>query len=133
MPVIMRIMRRSGPGLIWTPCILLMTPIEYHLHSFNTFQYVLFKCIGVPGMCPEPRWIDYPAPRSPADSFVMAGPIRHCLLRACITITSFTHYWDGWKGGRQKNNLIVVHPNIDYIHCQCKIKQKMKETRCKLF
>ena len=27
------------------------------------------------------RWIDYPAPRS-ADSFVMAGPIRHCLLRA---------------------------------------------------
>ena len=29
MPVIMRIMRRSGPGLIWTPCILLMTPKEY--------------------------------------------------------------------------------------------------------
>ena len=33
-------------------------------------------------MCPEPRWIGYPAPRSPADSFAMAGPIRHCLLRA---------------------------------------------------
>ena len=77
-------MRRYGPGLIWTPSILLMTPIEYPLHSFSTFQYFLFKCIGVPGMCPEPRWIDYPAPRSPADSFVMAGPIRHCLLRACI-------------------------------------------------
>ena len=42
------------------------------------------KCIEVPGMCPEPRWIDYPAPRSQADSFAMAGPIRHCLLRACI-------------------------------------------------
>ena len=41
-------------------------------------------CIWVPGMCPEPGWIDYPAPRSPADSFVMAGPIRHCLLRACV-------------------------------------------------
>ena len=37
-------------------------------------------------MCPEPCWIDYPALRSPADSFVMAGPIRHCLLRACVTI-----------------------------------------------
>ena len=35
-------------------------------------------------MCPEPRWIDYPAPISPADSFVMAGPIKHCLLRACV-------------------------------------------------
>ena len=33
-------------------------------------------------MCPELRWIDYPAPRSPANSFVMAGPIRHGLLRA---------------------------------------------------
>ena len=87
MPVIMRIMWRSGPGFIWTPCILLMTPIEYPLHSFSTFHYFLFKCIWVPGMCPEPRWIDYPAPRSPADSFVMAGPIRHCLLQACRVIT----------------------------------------------
>ena len=71
--VIMRIMRRSGPGLIWTPCILLMTPIENPLHSFSTFHYFLFKCIRVPGMCPEARWIDYPALRSPAaDNFV--GP-----------------------------------------------------------
>ena len=84
MPVIMMIMRRSGPGLIWTPCILLMTPKEYPLHRFSTFHYFLFKCIRVPRMFPEPRWIDYPAPRSPADSFVMAGPIKHCLLRACI-------------------------------------------------
>ena len=22
----------------------------------------------------------------------------------------FTQHWDGWKGGGQKNNLIVVHP-----------------------
>ena len=49
----MRIVRRYGPGLIWTPCILLMTPIEYPLHSFSTFHYFLFKCIRVPGMCPE--------------------------------------------------------------------------------
>ena len=82
MPVIIRIMRRSGPGLIWTPCILLMTPKEYPLHRFSTFHYFVFKCIRVPRMCLEPRWIDYPAPRSPADSFVMAGPIKHCLLRA---------------------------------------------------
>ena len=84
MPVIMRIMRRSGPGLTWTPCILLMTPKEYPLHRFSTFHYFLFKCIRVPRMCPEPRLIDYPAPRSPADSFVMAGPIKHCLLRAWL-------------------------------------------------
>ena len=32
-------------------------------------------------MCPKPHWIDYPAPRSLADSFGMAGPIRH--LPAC--------------------------------------------------
>ena len=23
----------------------------------------------------------------------------------------FTQHWDSWKGGGQKNNLIVVHPN----------------------
>ena len=57
--------------------------VSIPLHIFSTFHYFLFKCIRVPGMCPEPRWIDYPAPRSPAGSFVMAGPIRHCLLRAC--------------------------------------------------
>ena len=91
MPVIMRIMRRSGPGLIWTPCILLTTPKEYPLHRFSTFHYFLFKCIRVPRMCPEPRWIDYPAPRSPADSFVMAGPIKHCLLRACIQVCICMH------------------------------------------
>ena len=39
MPAIMRIMRRSGPGLLWTPCILLMTPKEYPLHRFSTFHY----------------------------------------------------------------------------------------------
>ena len=38
------------------------------------------------GMCPEPRWTDYPAPRSPVDSFAMTGPIRHCLLLACTSI-----------------------------------------------
>ena len=27
-----------------------------------------------------------------------------------IITTMFTQYWDGWKGGLQKNNLIVVHP-----------------------
>ena len=46
------------------------------------YSIFCLKCIEVPGMCPEPRWIDYPAPRSQADSFAMAGPIRHCLLRA---------------------------------------------------
>ena len=38
------------------------------------------QCIWVPEMCPESRCIDYPSPRSPADSLAMAGPIRHCLL-----------------------------------------------------
>ena len=42
-------------------------------------------------MCPEPRWIDYPAPRSPADSFVMAGPIIHCLLQACYSAKTDFH------------------------------------------
>ena len=36
--------------------------------------------------------------------------------------TMFTQHWDGWKGGGQKNNLIVVHPPTFNIHCQCKIK-----------
>ena len=27
-----------------------------------------------------------------------------------IITTMFTQHWDGWKGGGQKNNLIVVHP-----------------------
>ena len=27
-----------------------------------------------------------------------------------IITTIFTQHWDGWKGGGQKNNLIVVHP-----------------------
>ena len=27
-----------------------------------------------------------------------------------IISTIFTQHWDGWKGGGQKNNLIVVHP-----------------------
>ena len=26
------------------------------------------------------------------------------------TTAMFTQYWDGWKGGGPKNNLIVVHP-----------------------
>ena len=26
------------------------------------------------------------------------------------TTAIFTQYWDGWKGGGQKNNIIVVHP-----------------------
>ena len=26
------------------------------------------------------------------------------------TTAIFTQYWDGWKGGGQKNNMIVVHP-----------------------
>ena len=26
------------------------------------------------------------------------------------TTAIFTQYWDGWKGGGPKNNLIVVHP-----------------------
>ena len=26
-----------------------------------------------------------------------------------IITTIFTQHWDGWKGGGQKNNLIVVH------------------------
>ena len=54
-------------------------------HCTVVIRYTIFclKCIWVPGMFPGPRWIDYPAPRSPAESFVMAGPIRHCLLRAC--------------------------------------------------
>ena len=53
MPVIMRIMRISGTGLIWTPCVLLMTPKEYPLHRVSTFHYFLFKCIRVPIMSPE--------------------------------------------------------------------------------
>ena len=28
----------------------------------------------------------------------------------CIITTIFTQHWDGWKGGGQKNNLIMVHP-----------------------
>ena len=82
MPVIIRIMRRFGPGLIWTPCICPWRLYSLPLYSFRTFYYCFLKYIWVPGMCPGPRWIDYPAPRSPANSFVMAGPIRHCLLRA---------------------------------------------------
>ena len=27
-----------------------------------------------------------------------------------ITTATFTKHWDGWKGGGQKNNLSVVHP-----------------------
>ena len=27
-----------------------------------------------------------------------------------IITTMFTQHWDGWKGGGQKSNLIVVHP-----------------------
>ena len=48
----------------------------------NVGSFTEIRGDSMPGMCPDPRWIDYPAPRSPADSFVMAGPIRHCLLRA---------------------------------------------------
>ena len=50
------------------------------------FTMFCIKCIWMPEMCPGPRWIDYPAPRSPADCFVMAGPIRHGLLRACSVV-----------------------------------------------
>ena len=52
-------------------------------HCTVLVLYTVFclTCNWVPGMCHEPRWIGYPAPRSPADSFAMAGPIRHCLLR----------------------------------------------------
>ena len=62
-------------------------------HCTVLILYTMFclKCIWVPGMCPEPRWIDYPAPRSPADSFAMAGPIRHCLLRACNNNNNFIY------------------------------------------
>ncbi len=30
-----------------------------------------------------------------------------------ITPPICTQHWDGWKGGGQKNNLIVVHPQHD--------------------
>ena len=56
--------------------------VSHCCNSFSTLNYVLLKMHLVPGMCPEPRWIDYTSPRSAADSFAMAGPIRHCLLRA---------------------------------------------------
>ena len=31
------------------------------------------------------------------------------------TTAIFTKHWDGWKGGGQKNNLIVVHPQYRLI------------------
>ena len=30
---------------------------------YTIYTIFCLKCIWVPGMCPEPRWIDYPAPR----------------------------------------------------------------------
>ena len=57
-----------------------------HCAVLIRYTIVCLKCIWVPGMCPEPRWIDYPVPRSPGESFAMAGPIRHCLLRACCAV-----------------------------------------------
>ena len=38
-------MEHIGAANGLTPCIVLMTPIEYPLHSFTTFHYFLFKCI----------------------------------------------------------------------------------------
>ena len=81
MPAIMRIMRRSGQLAFSHDAYASM---EYPIVVLVRFTLFCLKCIWMPEMCPAPRWIDYPAPRSPADSFVMAGPIRHCLLRACI-------------------------------------------------
>ena len=57
---------------------------SYHCTVLVPFTLVCLQCIWVPGMCPENRWIYNPAPRSPSDSFVMAGPIRHCFLRAWV-------------------------------------------------
>ena len=34
------------------------------------------------------------------------------------TTAIFTKYWDGWKGGGQKNNIIVVHPLIWLKSCR---------------
>ena len=40
--------------------------------------------------------------------------IQHCLFptknKNIITTTICSQNWDDWKGGGQKNNLIVVHP-----------------------
>ena len=39
--------------------------------------------------------------------------IQHRLFQTeqnYIATTSSTQHWDGWKGGGQKNNRIVVHP-----------------------
>ena len=72
---------------IWTPCIFHAWRLcQYGVSHCSLVRFTMFclKCIWMPEMCPAPRWIGYPAPRSPADSFVMAGPIRHGLLRACF-------------------------------------------------
>ena len=55
----------------------LMTPIESHIvQGFSNLYYFLLKMhLGAEDVPAELRWIDYPASRSPADSFVMAGPI----------------------------------------------------------
>ena len=38
MPFMMRIMRRSGPGLTWTPCISSYNTIQYNTIQYNTIE-----------------------------------------------------------------------------------------------
>ena len=87
------------------------TTIQYTTIHYNTLQYTTIHYNTLQFTTIQCNAMQY-------NTTLFISNIEH---NYTIT-TMFTQHWDGWKGGWQKNNLIVVHPPTFNIHCQCKIK-----------
>ena len=73
--------------------------IQYNTIQYNTIQYNTIQYNTI-----QYNTIQYNTIQYNTTSFISNREHNY------TTTAIFNQYWDGWKGGGQKNNIIVVHP-----------------------
>ena len=103
--------------------------IQYNTIQYNTIQYNTIRYDTIRRDATRPDATQRNAIQYNTTPFI--SNIEHNYIRTTIS----TQHWDGWKGKGLTEEEYYRGPSPTLInsHCQCKIKQKMKETKCKLF
>ena len=83
--------------------------IQYNTIQYNTIQYNTIQYNTIQYNTIQYNTIQYNTIQYNTTSFI--SNIEH----NNITPTIYSQHWDGWKGGGQKNILIVVHPQHQLI------------------
>ena len=101
--------------------------IQYNTIQYNAMQYNTIQCSAVQCSAVQCSAVQCSAVQCSAGqgSAVQCSAVQYSTVQYNttsfisniehnnITPTICSQHWDGWKGGGQKNILIVVHPNIN--------------------